>query len=172
MKSSGPLNGITARNNVTMLQSTVLDADLDRSGRLETSPAVQIAKTTRAMAGEISDSGLEQLESVTGKLGKLLENLEPVMTVMDEASKVHSLLYLVSIYGLLIPPLCRFIPTLRPPGLLSHRSIKSVYHTDITPLLSSNYCNQLRGVGVSKESSDGQRYCGPRRGHGRHPLIR
>ena len=92
MKSSGPLNPITARNNVTMLQSAVLDADLDRSGCLETSPAVQIAKTTRAMAGEISDSGLEQLESVTGKLGKLLENLEPVITVMDEASKVHSLL--------------------------------------------------------------------------------
>ena len=134
MKSSGPLNPITARNNVTRLQSAVLD----RSGRLEASPAVQIAKATRAMAGEISDSGLEQLESVTGKLGKLLENLEPVMTVMDEASKVHSLLYLVSIYGLLIPPLCRFIPTLRPPGPLSHRSIKSVYHLNITRLLSSN----------------------------------
>ena len=70
MKSSGPLNPITVRNGVTSLQSAVLNAKLDRTGRLESSPAVQAVKDTGVIAGEISDSGLEQLESVTGKLGK------------------------------------------------------------------------------------------------------
>ena len=97
MKLSCPLNLVTIHNNVTKLQSAVLNAKLDRSSRLGASPAVQIA-------GEISDSGLEQLESVTSKLRKLLENLKPVMTVMDEASKVNFLLYLVSIYESLILP--------------------------------------------------------------------
>ena len=98
LESSGPLNPVTVRNDVTRLQSAVFNAELDKSGHLEASPAVQMVKATRAIAGEISDSGLEQLESVTAKLGKLLKNLEPVMTVMDEASKVNFLLYLVSIY--------------------------------------------------------------------------
>ena len=99
-KPSGPLNPstVTVRSDVTRLQSAVLAAELDRSSHIGASPIVQIAKPTRALTGQISDSGLEQLESVTAKLGKLLKNLEPVMTVMDEASKVNFLLYLVSIH--------------------------------------------------------------------------
>ena len=86
------------------MQSAVLMVELDRSSRIGASPTVQIAKATSAMTGQISNSGLEQLESVTAKLGKLLKNLDPVMTVMDEASKVNFLLYLVSIYESLILP--------------------------------------------------------------------
>ena len=149
-KPSGPLNPstVTVRSDITRLHSAALTAELNRSSRIRAYPTVQIAKHTCTMVGQISDSGLEQLESVTSKLRTLLENLEPVMTVMDEASKVYSLLNLVSIYKSLILSLPRFIPTLRPPGLLSHRSIKSVYHLNITRLLSSNYCNRLRGVGI------------------------
>ena len=99
-KPSGPLNPstVTVRSDVTRLQSAVLTAELDRSSRIGASPTVQIAKATSAMTGQISNSGLEQLESVTAKLEKLLKNLEPVMTVMNEASKVNFLLYLASIY--------------------------------------------------------------------------
>ena len=105
-KPSGPLNPstVTVRSDVTRLQSAVLTAELDRSSRIGASPTVQIAKATRAIAGQILDNGLEQLESVTAKLEKLLKNLEPVMTVMDEASKVNFLLYLISIYKSLILP--------------------------------------------------------------------
>ena len=124
MKPTDPLNPLTVRNDVTRLQSAVLNAELDKSGRPEASPVVQMTKAICALAGEMPHSGLEHLESVTGKLGKLLENLEPVMTVMDEASKVYSLLNLASMHKLLILPLLRFIPMLRPPGVLSHRSIK------------------------------------------------
>ena len=141
LESSGPLNPVTVRNDVTRLQSAVFNAELDKSGHLEASPAVQMVKATRAIVGEISDSGLEQLESVTSKLRKLLENLKPVMAVIDGASKVHTLLNLALISKSLILPLPRFIPMLRLPGLLSHHSIKSVHHPNITHLLSSNYCN-------------------------------
>ena len=168
LKPSSSLNPITVRNDLTRLQSAVFNAELDKSGRLEASPVVQKAKAAHALAGEMSYSGLEKLERVTGKLEKLLENLKPVVTVMDEASKVDSLLNLASIYKSLILRLPMFIPTLRPPGPLPHRSIKSVYHLNITRLLSSN---QLRGAGVPKESQNGQRYRGPRRGHRRRPLI-
>ena len=86
------LNATDIRKDVAVTQSMVEKAELDKSGRLEESSSTQIVKATYDMAS--GPGGLEQLKSAGVKLGRLVENLEPVMAVMDEASKVNSFMKL------------------------------------------------------------------------------
>ena len=86
-KSPIPLNAPDIRKSVSATQSMVEKAGLDKSRRLEESSSAQTVKATCDTAP--GPGGLEQLKSAGAKLGRLVENLEPVITVMDEASKVN-----------------------------------------------------------------------------------
>ena len=87
-KSPIPLNATDIRKDVAVTQSMVEKAGLDKSRRLEESSSAQMVKATCDTAP--GPGGLEQLKNAGAKLGQLVENLEPVIAVMDEASKVNS----------------------------------------------------------------------------------
>ena len=129
LNSPGPLDPTAIQEDIAGLQSVVHKTNLVgglEHLQVEASPVDQMTKNTRVLVGEISSNGLKQLEGAAAKLGKLLEALKLVITAMDEASKVHSLLNPVFMCSSLILSLRRFIPTHRQLGLLSHRCIRLV----------------------------------------------
>ena len=87
-KSTIPLNAMDIRKDVAVIQSMAGKAELGKLGRLEEPSSSQMVKSTCNITR--GPGGLEQLKSAGAKLGKLVEGLEPIMAVMDEASKVNS----------------------------------------------------------------------------------
>ena len=72
---------------MTSLQARMKATAIDKSGKLEESQVMSGVETIKEIAERMD--GLSALESLCSRLGKMkLENLQPIVGLIDEVSKV------------------------------------------------------------------------------------